>query len=139
MAAKAVFECFVLALAGLDPARIVLAAERAGALGIVPVTRAFGLHASLGQVAAIPGLTRFGLSLDSADALTMLAGERPGGLAVVIASPDVITRAAPAAAALRAAGVRLFCEVVGAGARGLPLAPVHRTPASASTLSCSCF
>ena len=122
MVAEARFDCYVLALAGLDSARLIVAAERAGALGIVPVTRAEGLTFVLSQLQAAPGLTRFGLSLDRAADLALLVKTLPAGLATVMASPAVLSDAATAAAKLRKAGVRLLCEVVGGGDAVLALA-----------------
>lgn len=130
-----VFDCLVLVPPGLPAPRLIAAANRAGALPVLPVTGGH-LDSALTDAA---GAARFGLSFADASpdsgprSLAGLAArdDLPPALALVIAPPRVLARvlarmptADPdALACLRAQGLRLFCEALRCSQDVLALAP----------------
>lgn len=107
------FDCLVLAPAGLDSARLLRAAERAGAIGV----------ADLAATGPQVGSGRFGFAVALAEQIVALADTLSAGTGpvVVLAPVAAIAGAVGAAAALRAGGVRLLAEAIRCDAAALAL------------------
>ena len=106
------FHCFVLAPNGLSTARIVRAAERAGALGVFQIG---GLGVDLAADLAVldaSGIARAGLLARASEDLKALAGAEAPAIAAVIAPPEALIGAAAAVTKLRKQGVAVWCEAI---------------------------
>ncbi|MCC5972415.1 MAG: SDR family NAD(P)-dependent oxidoreductase [Rubellimicrobium sp.] len=114
-------ECLVLAPAGLPAARLAVAAARAGAVPVLPVTPE-GIDSALTGAA---GAGRFGLSLSDPALLALLAArdDLPPALALVIAPPPGLAEAPGALSAQPAPGRRRLCEARRCSQDVLALAP----------------
>lgn len=110
MALTPPLECIVMAPAGLSATRLLAAADKAGAVGILTLPK----ETTDLPLVALEGIDRFGLLLARPDALKALVKKKalPSALSVVIASESVLTAARTAAKTLRTSGIRILCEAV---------------------------
>ncbi|MEM1429112.1 MAG: SDR family NAD(P)-dependent oxidoreductase [Pseudomonadota bacterium] len=93
---------------GAHTLRVLRAAERAGALGLL--TFASAACATPLRTAQPSELRRAGALVDTAEALHALAADPPDVLRLVVVPPGLLTDAA--IGALKAAGVRVLCETL---------------------------
>jgi acyl transferase domain-containing protein/NADP-dependent 3-hydroxy acid dehydrogenase YdfG len=113
------FASYVLIPAGLPAARMLAAAGRAGAVGLVVPVAGRGLGPARAE-AAEAGVA-FGLAGLGAGDLAALAAERPEGLTTVVAMVPVLAAAGPAVAVLRKAGVTVLAEAIACDGAALAL------------------
>lgn len=114
------FDCFVLAPKGLDCARVLRAAARAGGIGLVQGD-AGALAAGI-RAATAAGVSRLGALAGTATQIAALSGLKEPALDLVMAPVEVCLEAKPHVTKLRRQGVRLLCIATRCEARSLDLA-----------------